>query len=158
MHLLVPSLLAFCGFYVSGAGGQLFNDASMVVLMRDGTRTVLSMQNNYRGPVENFALVVPVPVVLQKGNVTTLPREAFTRLDELTAPRLVEMYTEVCPPPMRAARMAGAGAAKSDDEKMPRDLGVKVEAQFNVEEYEIVILSAENSLGLEIWLKTPTRR
>src|SRR6185503_1333821 len=49
--------------------------------------------------------------------------------------------------------------AKSDDdsvvenEKVPKDLGVKVEAKFNVEEYEIVILSAENALGLEIWLK-----
>ena len=40
------SASAFCGFYVSSAGGQLFNDATMVVLMRDGTRTVLSMQNN----------------------------------------------------------------------------------------------------------------
>src|SRR5262245_2679684 len=56
--LLAPvAASAFCGFYVSGAGGQLFNDASMVVLVRDGTRTVLSMQNNYRGPPENFALV-----------------------------------------------------------------------------------------------------
>ena len=95
--LAVPSSAsAFCGFYVSGAGGKLFNDASMVVLLRDGTRTVLSMQNNYRGPVENFALVVPVPVVLRKENVKTLPREAFTRLDELTSPRLVQMTTQDC--------------------------------------------------------------
>ena len=43
---------AFCGFYVSGSGGnqEMFNDATQVVLMRDGTRTVLSMQNNYQGP------------------------------------------------------------------------------------------------------------
>jgi hypothetical protein len=26
--------------------------------MRDGTRAVLSMQNNYQGPPENFAMVV----------------------------------------------------------------------------------------------------
>ena len=30
-----------------------------------------------------------------------------------------------------------------------RDLGVKIEAQFTVGEYEIVILSAKDSLGLE---------
>jgi hypothetical protein len=154
MHALVPTLLAFCGFYVSGAGGQLFNDASMVVLLRDGTRTVLSMQNNYRGPPESFALVVPVPVVLQKGNVTTLPREAFTRLDELTAPRLVEQYTEGACPQRKVRANAGAGHSMANEEdRVPRDLGVKVEAQFSVEEYEIVILSAESSLGLEIWLK-----
>jgi hypothetical protein len=41
---------AFCGFYVSGADAKLFNNATQVVLMRDGVRTVLSMQNNYQGP------------------------------------------------------------------------------------------------------------
>src|SRR5882672_264849 len=91
--LLIPGAAsAFCGFYVSSAGAELFNDASMVVLMRDGTRTVLSMQNNYRGPPADFALVVPVPVVLKKDMVKTLPREVFTRLDTLTSPRLVEEY------------------------------------------------------------------
>src|SRR3954471_21208997 len=100
---------AFCGFYVSGAGGKLFNDASMVVLVRDGTRTVLSMQNNYRGPPKDFALVVPVPVVLQKGNVTTLPREAFTRLDELTSPRLVEMEVNPCSIGLSGLASRGAG-------------------------------------------------
>ena len=32
---------AFCGFYVSGSGAKLSNDAKQVVLMREGTRTVL---------------------------------------------------------------------------------------------------------------------
>ena len=59
-----PSVDAFCGFYVAGADQKLFNNATTVVLMREGTRTVLSMQNNYQGPPENFAMVVPVPVVL----------------------------------------------------------------------------------------------
>jgi hypothetical protein len=146
---------AFCGFYVSGTSGKLFNDASMVVLLRDGTRTVLSMQNNYRGPPQDFALVVPVPVVLQKGNVTTLPREAFARLDEISSPRLVEVPTEACLGGLGSiAAMQGAGRGGAPmAESMPRDLGVKVEAKFDVEEYEIVILSAESSLGLFIWLR-----
>ncbi len=153
--LAVPSSAsAFCGFYVSGAGARLFNDASMVVLLRDGTRTVLSMQNNYRGPVENFALVVPVPVVLQKENVKTLPREAFTRLDELTSPRLVQMTTQDCLSPGGIGTSGmGSGIGALGGTGLARDLGVKVEAKFDVEEYEIVVLSAENSLGLEIWLK-----
>ena len=57
---------AFCGFYISGAGGELYNNATQVVLMRQGTRTVLSMQNNYQGPPQDFAMVIPVPVVLQE--------------------------------------------------------------------------------------------
>src|SRR3954463_1081096 len=89
---------AFCGFYVSGADAKLFNNATMVVLMRDGLRTVLSMQNNYQGPPEAFALVVPVPIVLQKENVKTLPREIFDHVDTLAAPRLVEYWEQdPCP-------------------------------------------------------------
>ena len=55
---------AFCGFYVSGADAALYNDATLVVLMRQGQRTVLSMQNSYQGPPEDFAMVVPVPQML----------------------------------------------------------------------------------------------
>src|SRR5690349_23813325 len=92
---------AFCGFYVSGADQSLFNNATLVVLMREGTRTVLSMQNNYQGPPENFAMVVPVPVVLQKENVKTLPREVFDHIDQLAAPRLVEYWEQdPCAPEM----------------------------------------------------------
>ena len=54
---------AFCGFYVSGGGAKMFNDATQVVMMRAGTRTVFSMQNDYNGPIADFAMVVPVPVV-----------------------------------------------------------------------------------------------
>ncbi|MFO0597276.1 MAG: DUF2330 domain-containing protein [Myxococcaceae bacterium] len=145
---------AFCGFYVSSAGGQLFNDATMVTLMRDGTRTVLGMQNNYRGPPDDFAMVVPVPVVLQKENVRTLQKSAFDRIDAIASPRLVEMYTDTVPCPMPVARsMPGSAAGMGDMSSVPRDLGVKVEAQFSVNEYDIVILSAKDALGLDIWLK-----
>src|ERR1043165_5735508 len=81
---------AFCGFYVGGAGAEMFNHATQVVLMRHGTTTVLSMQNNYQGPPDKFALVVPVPVVVKKEQVKTLPREVFAKIDTLGAPRLVE--------------------------------------------------------------------
>src|SRR6266436_6976189 len=89
---------AFCGFYVAGSDQQLVNDATQVVLMREGTRTVLSMQNDYKGPPEGFAMTVPVPVVLQKENVKTLPRDVFDRIDKLSAPRLVEYWEQdPCP-------------------------------------------------------------
>jgi hypothetical protein len=62
-------------------GGEMFNDATQVVLMRKGTRTVLSMQNNYKGPPEEFAMVIPVPTVLQKEDVKTLPKDVFARVE-----------------------------------------------------------------------------
>src|SRR5678816_2717343 len=104
------SSAAFCGFYVSGADAKLFNNATQVVMMRSGTRTVLSMQNNYQGPTEDFAMVVPVPVVLQKENVKTLPREIFTHVDQLSAPRLVEYWEQDPCRPQIALGAIGKGA------------------------------------------------
>lgn len=47
LSLAAPRIAdAFCGFYVAGGDAKLYNEATVVVLMRDGTRTVLSMQNN----------------------------------------------------------------------------------------------------------------
>jgi hypothetical protein len=147
---------AFCGFYVAGADAKLFNDATQVVLMRDGTRTILSMQNHYKGPPSGFAMVVPVPVVLQKENVKTLPMTIFDRVDQLTAPRLVEYWEQdPCRPPIQyypssAPQNATGGAAIPTTTAAPPT--VKIEAQFTVGEYEIVILSASDSTGLDDWL------
>src|SRR5215211_482745 len=91
---------AFCGFYVSGSEKKMFNDATNVVLMRDGTPTVLSMQNNYKGPLEDFAMVVTVPVVLKKEQVKTLEKSVFEHVESLGSPRLVEYWEQdPCPPP-----------------------------------------------------------
>jgi len=149
---------AFCGFYVAGGGAELFNNATQVVLLRDGTRTVLSMQNNYQGPPENFAMVVPVPVVLKKENVKTLPREVFTRVDTLAAPRLVEYWEQdPCAAREEAERVREEEMAMDKSAGAESDglggLGVKIEAQFTVGEYEVVVLSAKDALGLDTWLK-----
>ena len=158
--LVVPRAAhAFCGFYVNGAGGEMFNDATQVTLMRMGTRTVLSMQNNYKGPAEAFALVIPVPVVLHEEDVKTLPKEVFGKVDTMGAPRLVEYWEE---DPCNTNRYADDKVAMSAGGAMPtampksekqKDLGVKVEAQFTVGEYQIVILSAKDSSGLDTWLR-----
>jgi hypothetical protein len=154
----VPEAEAFCGFYVAGADAQLYNNATMVVLMRDGTRTVLSMQNNYQGPAADFAMVVPVPVVLSEKDVKILPNEVFDRVDKLAAPRLVE-YWEQDPcmpmmyPPEAMMDMASSEMAPTGAGLATRDLGVTIEAQFEVGEYQVVILSAKESTGLDTWLR-----
>jgi hypothetical protein len=152
---------AFCGFYVSGADQKLFAEATSVVLMRDGTRTVLSMQNDYKGPPEGFAMVVPVPVVLQKEQVKTLPRDVFDRIDQLSAPRLVE-YWEQDPCVTGGGRgegiglgsVGGLGFGAGGGRLGGEQTTVKVEARFEVGEYDIVILSAQDSSGLDTWLRT----
>ncbi len=147
---------AFCGFYVSGADSKLYNNATQVVMMREGRRTVLSMRNNYQGPPEGFAMVVPVPVVLQEDNVKTLPDEVFARVDKLTAPRLVEYWEQdPCAPPEREFDDRIMAVEESGAIPVPSgggNLGVTIEAQFDVGEYNVVILSAKDSTGLETWL------
>src|SRR6185503_7698402 len=94
LAIAAPRADAFCGFYVGGAGAELFNNATQVVLMRHGTTTVLSMQNNYQGPPEGFAMVIPVPVVVKEDQVRTLERDLFSKIDTLGAPRLVEYWEQ----------------------------------------------------------------
>ena len=111
---LPASASAFCGFYVGGGDATLYNDATQVVLLRQGNTTVLSMQNKYEGPAEDFAMVVPVPQVLQKENVKTLEKNLFDRVDTLSAPRLVEYWEQdPCAPPIRYGRRTGSSVMKS---------------------------------------------
>jgi hypothetical protein len=149
---------AFCGFFVAGSNARLTNNASQVVLMRKGNRTVMTMSNNYQGPPENFAMVVPVPVVLHKEDVKTLPADVFDRIDSLSAPRLVEYWEQdPCAPryeyEMKAGKKRKSASAPATAGGRAEDLGVKVEAQFVSGEYQIVILSATDSSGLETWLR-----
>jgi hypothetical protein len=151
---------AFCGFYVGRADTQLYNHASQVVMVRDGERTVLSLMNDYQGEPSEFALVIPVPVVLQRGQIHIGNRELFQRLDAYSAPRLVEYYDpSPCPLPMQgmaAGRLQMAPSAAGNAQlaqEAARALGVTVEAQYSVGEYDIVILSATQSDGLQTWLE-----
>jgi hypothetical protein len=152
---------AFCGFYVSGSSEGLTNKATRAALMRSGTRTVLTMSNDYDGPPEDFAMVVPVPVVLSRENVRTLPHDVFDHLEALTAPRLVEYWEQdPCPASgrdgVRDLAMSMPGVATVSLESLVSEdveRHVRVEARFAVGEYEVVVLSADESSGLESWLR-----
>lgn len=149
---------AFCGFYVAKADTHLYNRASQVVLVRDGDRTVMTMANDFKGEPKEFAMVIPVPVLLQRGQIHVADKALIDHLDAWSAPRLVEYFDpdpcerrllglamrkgEAIPP---APVAASAGRARS--------LGVKIEAAYTVGEYDILILSALQSDGLETWLR-----
>jgi hypothetical protein len=155
---MLPAIFAFCGFYVADSNKPMFNDATQVVLMRDGTRTVLSMQNNYKGPPEAFAMVVPVPSVLHEGDVKTLPKDVFSHVEMMGAPRLVEYWEQDPCNPIKYEVHRGMGGAGMPMLAPPASMGaanhgVTIEAQFTVGEYQIVILSAKDSSGLDTWLR-----
>jgi hypothetical protein len=147
---------AFCGFYVAKADAKLYNQTSQVAIARDGNRTVLTMANDYQGEIKDFAIVVPVPVVLQKEQVKVAAPKIIERLDAFSAPRLVE-YFDADPCQTTQFEESRSGASRSSPvAPAPRarggNLGVTVEAKFNVGEYDILILSAKESNGLQTWL------
>lgn len=155
---VAPPAHAFCGFYVATGDMRIYNHASKVVLARDGDRTVLTMSSDFRGDPKKFAVVVPVPVVLQKGQVHVGDSMAVTHLDDFSVPRLVE-YTDPnpCPTPrMDAVSLGGALHVRSATRQVITSADLKalvhVEAQYKVDEYDILILSAKEGRALGDWL------
>lgn len=146
---------AFCGFYVARADAGLYNSASQVVIVRDEEKTVLTMVNNYKGDSQEFALVVPVPVVLEREMVRVIDAKVIEHLDAYSAPRLVEYFDpDPCNPILEKmtpliGKSLGATVANA---RGAAALGVTVEAEYTVGEYDIVVLSAQESMGLETWL------
>jgi hypothetical protein len=149
------SILSFCGFYVARGDAKLFNKASQVVLVRDENRTVLTMSNDFRGDPKEFAIVVPVPTFLQKEQIHVGDKALVEHIDAYSAPRLVEYFDEN-PCQIRVYAMQAPSPlsrkVKSAEERA-NTLGVKIEASYTVGEYDILILSAKQSDGLETWLR-----
>ena len=146
---------AFCGFYVAKADTKLFNEASKVVMARHDGKTVITMVNDYQGAPEEFAMVIPVPTLLEREQIHVGDPVTVEHLDAYTAPRLVEYFDEdPCRPRLFEALSSGGLQRNFDAEATvpAAALGVTIEARYQVGEYDILILSAEESAGLEAWL------
>jgi hypothetical protein len=147
---------AFCGFYVAKADTKLFNQASSVALVRDGDQTVMTMANDYQGALKEFAIVIPVPTFIKREQIEVTDRALLDHLDAYSSPRLVEYFDpDPCQRMEERGAVAGAPMAmmKSADKGGEKSLGVTIEARYTVGEYDILILSAQESGGLETWLK-----
>jgi hypothetical protein len=150
--------IAFCGFYVCKADGTLKNKTSQVILVRDGNKTVITMYNDFQGNMKDFAMVVPVPVVLKKSDIKVVNQQIFTTLNEYSQPRLVEYYDQnPCnqyykDDAYNKAPRALSEVAVSGYSMKRKNETVKIEAKYIVGEYDILILSATESAGLKTWL------
>src|ERR1700733_12682094 len=156
-HLATGPASAFCGFYVAQADSKLFNKSSKVVLARDGEQTAITMASDFEGDVKEFAVVVPVPTFIERKQIGVVDPKTIDHLDHYTSPRLVEYHDEdPCNPVM--AKVASAMPspmlpmlARAVDESAKR-YGVTIEASYDVGEYDVLILSANESNGLVNWL------
>lgn len=151
---------AFCGFYVAKADATLFNKASQVIVVRHEGQTVVTMSSDYSGDLTDFAMVIPVPEVLTRDRIRIAESSIFAKLDAYTGPRLVE-YHDANPCQIRQYRkesvMMAAPAitdkmVEMEEDNSPDDFGVTILESYSVGEYDILILSAEESDGLETWL------
>jgi len=155
--VVTTSAQAFCGFYVARADTGLFNRASQVVVVRDDNRTVITMANDFEGEVSDFAVVIPVPTLIEREQINVGDRAIIQHLDAYTAPRLVEYHDP--DPCMRydlrrqmEADGVAAPVASNEIRKSASARGVTIEASYTVGEYDILILSASQSDGLVRWL------
>jgi len=154
--LTAPIAHSFCGFYVAKADAKLFNKASQVVIVRHDDKTVMTMANDFKGDPKEFAVVIPVPTFIKEGQIHIGDKNIIDHLDAYTAPRLVEYFDEN---PCRVYRLydervqAILSRKRRLEVGRKKSRGVTVEAEYTIGEYDIVILSATESQGLEFWLK-----
>jgi hypothetical protein len=144
---------AFCGFYVAKADSKLFNKSSKVVLTRNGDTTAITMASDYEGAPKEFAVVIPVPTFIERKQIGVVESKTVDHLDAYTAPRLVEYHdADPCMPVPMAMARSNIGAMQVASAPPRRDTarykGVTVEATYDVGEYDVSILSAQESDGL----------
>lgn len=158
---MVPYLsLSFCGFYVAKADTKLFNKTSQVIMVRDGLKTTVTMSNDFKGDVKDFAMVIPVPSVLKREDIKIAQASLFNKLDAYSGPRLVEYHDRnPCAPIRNYAVNESVKMSRMDMMMVPmsanledKEYGVTIEAQYKIDEYDILILSAKESNGLKRWL------
>ena len=156
------SASAFCGFYVAKADGKLFNKSSQVIMVRNAStdRNTITMANDYQGDFKEFAMVVPVPVVLKDKDIKVVKKEIFDRFDGYSAPRLAEYHDQnpCWERKVYESEMLMDGApvmmkSRSKNKMKDKYEGVSIEAKYEVGEYDILILSATESNGLKNWLR-----
>ena len=149
---------AFCGTYIGDGSETLYNDASQIVLARQNGQTTLTLVNDYSGDLKEFAMVIPVPTVLQEEDVRTVSGDLIDAVATFSAPREVAYTCEDFEPPPNNG--GGAFGCAQDfalntaevPEALEDSSTVVVESEFTVGIYDIVILSAQESSDLMLWL------
>ena len=89
-----PTARAFPGLCVSKTEARCVLHTTHVVLMIHEGFSVVTLMVDYEGPLEPFALVVPVPGDVRLERIETLRRAFISRLEEVSAPRFHAFYEQ----------------------------------------------------------------
>lgn len=172
--LCPTAAFAFCGTYVGDGASTLQNRTSQIVLVRQGDQTTLTLSSDYSGDAESFGLLIPVPPALVAEDISLVDPQWIQDIETYTNPRLVSYTCEDFfgwePPEQRAALgvsmpgavMLSAMACRNSEnsirygddwgDPMASESTVEVEAEVAVGEYDVVLLTAEESSDLLRWL------
>ncbi len=136
-----------------------YTPAAAVFVTRQGTRTVLTMENAYTGPADEISMLIPVPTSIERDAVRTIEGSVFRNLDRRTSPRVRHVWPGCRRrrrPAMRAmtADGMGSGAAAPEPQMRIEELGIDIEDEWEVDEYDITLLGADESTGLLTFLRT----
>lgn len=141
---------ALPGFIAGKGSAPRVSNSTHVVLLEKGDHTVVTVWADYEGPLDHFAVVLPVPQDVSLAGVKTLKRDAVDHLDEISAPRFHEFWEkDPCEPgeadqewerDLRvkdsAANFLGAGMPDvSGGQKLPPEMLLDFEPQFKDGEY-----------------------
>jgi hypothetical protein len=133
-----------CPTVATGTNQELTYDVARTAIVRQNGRITFTVSINPEGAAQDFALVLPVPALLQEDDIAVLDGEVFARLEGYTS--LLTMSDAGCVPSDSATGGAGGGLESGEGD------GVVVEAEYLVGDYQIAILSATESAGLFNWL------
>jgi hypothetical protein len=147
--------LALPGFIAGKGDTARVSNATQVVLLQKGDHTVVTVWADYEGPLDRFALVLPVPADVELDEVKTLKRDSVDHLDEISAPRFHEFWEkDPCEPgeadqewqrDLRvkdsAANFLGAGMPDvSGGQKLPPEMLLDFDPQFKDGEYTFAMV------------------
>lgn len=152
---------AFPGFIAGKGEAARVSNSTQVVLLQKGDHTVVTVWADYEGPLDRFALVLPVPADVELDGVKTLKRDSVDHLDEISAPRFHEFWEkDPCEPgeadqewqrDLRvkdsAANFLGAGMPDvSGGQKLPPEMLLDFDPQFKDGEYDFELVPSGQSV------------
>jgi hypothetical protein len=161
---------AMPGFFIGKGSAKRTAFTSHVVVMKQGDMTAVSVQADYDGPLDPFAIVLAVPGDVTLERVQTLKREFVDRVEQMSAPRFHEWWEmDPCEPgpaeqewerKLTASTESnflgggnpGMGGATGSEKKVDKELFLKVDTEFKQGEYKFSMLAEGESL--ESWAKS----
>ena len=134
---------AFPGFFTGKKDAKRINKSTQVVVMKKGQDTVVTIMADYEGPLDELAMVIPVPADVEIENVHAIKTDMVEHLDHISSPRFHEYWEkDPCDPEKqiqeweRDLRVSGTGflgegmPMPEGQRKVAKEMKLKVDAVF----------------------------